>query len=380
MDRWQKTDRVTGQKVKSARYGTGLRWQARWVIDGKEYSKSYGRKVDAEQFLQTVVVESSTGTFVKPKDGRITVGEIWTDYISGQVHLKESTKYGFESVYRKHIQPTFGERAVSDVTPESIRSWVALLQSNGLQPATIRRAATVLRLLLKSAVERNALRVNPMASVKLPRVAHADRAYLTHSQVLALADSAPYSGTVIKFLAYTGLRFGEMAALRVRDFEMLRRKVNVSRAVTTVGGKLVWTTPKSHERRTVPFPESIADELSELMIGRSPDDLVFTTSTGKTWRADGFTKYVLKPALETVREDDPEFPTVVTHGLRHTFASLAVSSGASVKAVQRALGHAKASMTLDTYADLFDSDLDDVAVRMDGQIRAADQLRTTGTI
>ena len=73
----------------------------------------------------------------------------------------------------------------------------------------------------------------------------------------------------------------------------------------------------------------------------------------------------------------PEFPTVSPHDLRHTAASLAVSAGANVKAVQRMLGHAKASMTLDVYADLFDDDLDVVADRLDTAIRSsADQLRT----
>jgi integrase len=60
-------------------------------------------------------------------------------------------------------------------------------------------------------------------------------------------------GTVVKFLSYTGLRWGEMAALRVQDFDMLRRRVNVSRSVTESGG-LQWTTPKTWERRSVPFP------------------------------------------------------------------------------------------------------------------------------
>jgi integrase len=72
------------------------------------------------------------------------------------------------------------------------------------------------------------------------------------------------------------------------------------------------------------------------------------------------------------------FPSVTPHDLRHTAASLAVSAGANVKAVQRMLGHAKASMTLDVYADLFDKDLDGVADRLDAAIKStADRLRTT---
>jgi integrase len=83
-------------------------------------------------------------------------------------------------------------------------------------------------------------------------------------------------------------------------------------------------------------------------------------------------------AVEECRKADNTFPTITAHDLRHTAASLAVGAGANVKAVQRMLGHAKASVTLDVYADLFDEDLDGVADRLDTAIRStADQLRTS---
>lgn len=94
----------------------------------------------------------------------------------------------------------------------------------------------------------------------------------------ALAAAVERQAEVVRFLAYTGLRWGEMAALRVQDFDMLRRRVNVSRSVTESGG-LVWSTPKSWERRSVPFPVSLADELAALMVGKCRDDLVFTDLT-----------------------------------------------------------------------------------------------------
>jgi site-specific recombinase XerC len=71
------------------------------------------------------------------------------------------------------------------------------------------------------------------------------------------------------------------------------------------------------------------------------------------------------------QQADDTFPTITPHDLRHTAASLAVSAGANVKALQRMLGHAKASMTLDTYADLFDDDLDAVAASLDAAITKA---------
>ena len=77
------------------------------------------------------------------------------------------------------------------------------------------------------------------------------------------------------------------------------------------------------------------------------------------------------PAVAVCQKADESFPTIKPHDLRHTAASLAISAGANVKAVQRMLGQAKASMTLDTYADLFDTDLDAVAVELDAPIKAA---------
>ena len=86
---------------------------------------------------------------------------------------------------------------------------------------------------------------------------------------------------------------------------------------------------------------------------------------------------VFRPAVATCQAADETFPTITPHDLRHTAASLAVSAHANAKAVQRMLGHAKASMTLDIYADLSDEDLDGVADRLDSAIRStADQLRT----
>ena len=84
------------------------------------------------------------------------------------------------------------------------------------------------------------------------------------------------------------------------------------------------------------------------------------------WRAR-----VFEPAVKACQKSDETFPTISPHDLRHTAASLAISAGANVKAVQRMLGHARASMTLDVYADLFDDDLDAVAVTLDAAIVAA---------
>lgn len=248
--------------------------------------------------------------------------------------------------------------------------------ADGAGTPIIETAFGVMRQVLGAAVEDNRLARNPCDGVKLPKRRHADRGYLSHPQVAALASQVERNPEVVRFLAYTGLRWGEMAALRVQDFDMLRRRVNVSRSVTESGG-LQWSTPKSWERRSVPFPAALAEELAALMTGKARDDLVFTDLRGGVLRNSNWRARVFRPAVARCRDADDTFPTITPHDLRHTAASLAVSVRANVKAVQRMLGHAKASMTLDTYADLFDEDLDEVADRLNDAIQVtADALRT----
>lgn len=142
-----------------------------------------------------------------------------------------------------------------------------------------------------------------------------------------------------------------------------------ARSLSRVG--LVWSTPKTWERRSVPFAAVLADDLAALMVGKRRDDLVFTNQRGDVLRNSNWRARVFAPAVAACQSIDETFPTITPHDLRHTAASLAISAGANVKAVQRMFGHAKASMTLHIYADLFDSDLDAVAVELDSAIRSA---------
>jgi integrase len=128
-------------------------------------------------------------------------------------------------------------------------------------------------------------------------------------------------------------------------------------------------TPKNHKRRTVPIPGFVVDELQKYIQGKRPDDLVFTNSAGRMLDNTNFRRNIWNPAARSIGLDG-----FTPHDLRHTTASLAVSAGANVKALQRLLGHASASMTLDVYSALFDSDLDAVAERL-GKA-AEDWLRT----
>lgn len=101
---------------------------------------------------------------------------------------------------------------------------------------------------------------------------------------------------------------------------------------------------------------------------KAPGDRVFQSDRGKMLRGSNFRRRQYVPALDRIRKNGPTFPLLTIHDLRHTAASIAIQAGANVKAVQRMLGHASAKMTLDTYADLFDSDLDRVGTEIDSLI------------
>jgi integrase len=221
----------------------------------------------------------------------------------------------------------------------------------------------VLSMVLSLAVRDGRLPRNPSAGVNLPRATKAEKRYLGAEQVVDLADAAGPSGRlVVLVLAYTGLRWGELAALRVSRLDLMRRRIHVAESVTELSdGTLDWGLPKSHERRWVPIPRFLVEDLAEHVAGRASDDLVFTSPKGAVLRVRGARRSWIDRAVQTSGVPEGFHP----HELRHTAASLAVSAGANVKAVQRMLGHAKASMTLDVYADLFDDDLEAVADRLD---------------
>src|SRR3954470_6780724 len=209
--------------------------------------------------------------------------------------------------------------------------------------------------------------------VAQPRQPRGRQRFLSHEEVRRLAEegATPYD-TLILFLAYTGLRFGEMAALGVSDLDLVRRRVQVSANLVEVSGRLHQDSPKSHRARSVPVPRFLVAALRRQVEGRRPDQSVFTTGAGTPLRNSNFRHHLFAPAVERAG-----LQPLTPHDLRDTAASLAVAAGANVKVVQRMLGHASAAMTLDIYAGLFDGDLDAVADRLDeAATRDADSVRT----
>ena len=343
-----------------------VRWYCRYRDPaGVQRTKTFDRKVDAEQYLLSIESSKMVGSYIDPTAARLTVGAWSKRWIDGQTHLKPSTAERYAGILREHIVPRWGSTKLADVSHSDVQAWVSGLASSR-SAATTRKVHRVLSLILASAVKDQRLVRNPADGMSLPRVVSAERQYLTHGQVHALsAECAPYE-LVVLFLSYTGVRFGEMAALRVGRLDLMRRRASIVESVTLVRGVQTWGTPKGHERRDVPVPAFLIDALAERVVGKAPGDLVFTGVKGGALRAQGFQRAVLTAAAERLGLDG-----LHPHALRHTAASLAIASGANVKVVQSMLGHKSATMTLDLYGHLFGDQLDDVAARLDVAARAA---------
>jgi integrase len=188
--------------------------------------------------------------------------------------------------------------------------------------------------------------------------------FLTASEVdrLAAAIRPPY-GVLILAAAYTGLRAGELAGLRVEYLDLLAGRAEVVESITEVGGKLLAGPPKSGQRRTVALPRFLCEEFGRYLADRPhrPADLVFTMPQGGPLRQSMLSQRIFKPAVRAAGLD----PALRFHDLRHTAASLLVAHGATVLAVAAQLGHASPTITLDRYAHLFPGEADQLAERLD---------------
>jgi integrase len=361
VDLWHNRDRS-----RTSRYGTGQRWQAAWTEDGSARKKSFKTKPEAQEHLVWVTHQQKTGAYVSADRSRVFVRDIMQDWVDAQVQLRASTAAALRSDVRATILPYWGDKVLADVSKDDVQRWVAGM---GKAARTVDTIYGRFNSFLSWCVDQQRITMNPAKGVNLPRGRKREHQFLTVAQVRALADAMdPRYQDLVWILVTTGIRMGEACELRWKDVDLRRRRLTVARAVVFVQGSAVVGPPKSGKPRTVPLTSMAAEVLAERRGEAAGDDLVFTTSRGVQVRANNFKRRHFDDAVARANLVDggARIPSGLwVHDLRHTAASWAVQSGASVKSVQRMLGHATAAMTLDVYAGLFDQDLDDVAERMD---------------
>ncbi|WP_422742153.1 tyrosine-type recombinase/integrase [Mycobacterium sp. WMMD1722] len=360
-----------------------MRWRASYVDDsGQEHTKAFGRKTDAQNWLNRQVSDQVTGTWTDPALSGVTFGTMAERWLSTKATRSAKTVAGYRSLLDTVVLPRWRDVPLRDMRFDDLQVWITELsvggsvrfEGKGLSASRVRQAHQLVGAVLKFAVKAKHLPANPADGVELPRLPETEQKYLTHDQLHRVAVASGRLRTLVLVLGYCGLRFGEAAALRVGDVDVAARRIRVRRSVTYVRKTgLVEGPTKNHTARTVPVPTFVARLLATEVADRPADALVFRSARSGDHLTLGQARYAFTKATAVVAGCDG----TRLHDLRHTCASLAISSGANVKVVQRLLGHKTAVLTLDRYGHLFPDDLDAVADAFDAAAESvAYQLRT----
>ena len=348
--------------------------------DGRDTTKrGFATKKAAEVWAADNTIALATGSWVDPKHATVTVGELGEKWVRRQTHLKPSAAKPVSTAWRHRVKPRWADVQIGTIRPSDVQDWLAGLKKiprkPGVEPSEplgatgVIYAYQVLHGILADAVADRMLPSNPADGMTLPRKGSKRKVYLSHEQVHAFAGeiaAGPVDGekraVLALTLAYTGVRWGEATGLRVRGVNVLRRRLLVRDNAVEVDRTIHVGSTKGHRERTVPVPLFLITRIAGLCFGKAPDELVFDDG-GEHLPLPPYTRGWWQQAVKRAG-----IPRVTPHDLRHTAASLAVSAGANVKAVQKMLGHVSAAMTLDVYSDLFDDDLDAVAEKLNAKV------------
>jgi integrase len=344
-------------------------WRARYRDDaGKEHAKHFGRKIDAQRWIDETTAAVVTGQYVDPKAGKTTVRQYATTWQAAQV-TREHTTRNIDVALRLHVLPHIGGHTLGSVRPSDMQALVKTLSAT-LAPGTVRETYKIAGRMFAAAVDDRILAASPCHRIRLPRDDRPEVVAPTVEQITALAGAvSPRYRALVVLLAGSGLRIGEALGLNVSDVDFLRRTVKVERQRLPSGRVGPPKTLKS--ARTVPLGQVVIDELAAHLAAYPSEGPLFALATGKplayrTWRAI-WTGAGKASALD-----------VDTHQLRHFYASALIAGGASVKVVQTRLGHASAVITLNTYGHLWPGDDDLTRTVMDAAFAIlADSLRTS---
>ncbi|HEX2063912.1 MAG TPA: site-specific integrase [Acidimicrobiales bacterium] len=374
------------------------RWQASYLDprrgDRVVAEETFRTKRDAEQWLVDVEARLRRGDLPDVRLSRFTFGQ-WAHQWLATVQVRPATKEKYASIVNNHLMPVFGPTPVNAITRSDVAAFVAAMAGRGAGDGTVANARRVLSMVLGEAVQSDALRRNPAQGVRVRRSRRQEMLFLSRDEVLSLADAIthppvrpgggehrrptyPEYGLLVRLAAETGLRAGEIAALRAGRVDVITGRIEVAESAAEVPrricpGGLLYEEPKTYERRSVPLHRALADELADHLMTRPLDAgaLVVTAPDGGPLRHTNFYRRHFKPAVITAG-----LPAATRfHDLRHTCAALLIAEGAHALAVKQRLGHSSITVTFDRYGNLFPSVEEALTDRMEASYRSEVTLK-----
>ncbi|MGW6460334.1 tyrosine-type recombinase/integrase [Streptomyces sp. NPDC055078] len=387
-DRWYKTETTADGKtvkVKTDRYGTGLRYRARYIgPDKTEKSQSFpdGKKRLAEKWLTKVAADMDSGQYVDPKASRTTFRQYAEKWLTSQA-TDDTTQESVVVQIRLHAIPYLGSRPLGSFKPEHIRDWLSELKQ-AVPASSYRRVIFAsVSALFNAAVEDDYLRKNPCQASTVHKPAPNTRKVIpwTAERTFAVRAALPESYRVAVDLGGgCGLRQGEILGLPDDEIRFDTGWLHIAYQVKISGGKLVFAPPKRNKERDVPLPDRVAHMLKRHREAHPPAEvtlpwlrpdgppltkrLLFTRPTGgSAVRRNDFNTRYWKPALVAagvIPEPEPgqRHQAAREHGmhaLRHFYASVLLDAGENIKALSTYLGHTDPGFTLRVYTHLLPS-------------------------
>jgi integrase len=379
-DRWyravQRSDGRT-EREKTPLFGKGNRYRVRYIgPDGRERSKSFPdrQKKAAEDYLVTVESEKLRGAYIDPAAGRMTLGRYAKEWLAA-LTADELTRERLEREVRLHILPTLGNLPLSSIQPATVRSWMRRLHERGLSNGSRRVFFADLSMILNAAKDDQRIASNPCSAktVRKPREEFAKVVPWTVDQLLAFKSVVRDRYRITVDLgAGCGLRQGEIFAVSPDDVDFDGQTLYLVRQIKLVNRRLIFALPKGGKVREVPLPKSVARALkahaevyapieATLPWGASNGEprtvrLNLSTDAGKAVSRSGYNSTIWKAAIRAAGIEDTRRNG--THVLRHTYASVLLDAGESVKALSLYLGHADPGFTLRVYTHLLPSSED----------------------
>jgi integrase len=349
------------------------RFQARYPDpDGgkmKAAPHTFINRKAADKWLSKKRTDIDAGSDVDDKLALKPLSEWWPGYRKSFAHRKARTKGGYERAWRMRVEPEFGSVPVRRINSNMVDDWVAEMLAAGVSVSKVTEAIGVLRRVLARAVRGRAITVNPVLdrSIKLPPQAELDRPVLSPQSVekLAAGMRKPRDQVLVRLLAYGGLRIGEAFALRWTDIDRAANRVNIILSVEDTSGTVIVGPTKTYAKRSADLPAPLIEQIFALP---RTSELVFPNRLGRhlryhNWRRDCWDKAVNASGV-----------VALPHDLRGTCASLLIDAGASVKDVQKHLGHKDELTTLRLYARVRPGRSKDLVKRLEMLLAEAGEL------
>ena len=332
----------------------GVRYDVRMRRpDGSPVKKTFRTKREAQRFEAKQIADREQGTWIDPHAGRITFADWAEEWYATMVHAwRPATATRHRVALDRHWLSALGHHRMSSITPRQVQLIINKMTAD-LRPSTIRSYYGTVRSLFRDAVDTDVIGRSPCRGIKLPAARSDEKRVLTADELHHLADAVGVRWRCFIYLAgVLGLRYGEVAALRVSDVDLKHKQVAVVRTATEVRGQVRIGPPKTPQSmRSLAIPDALVAELVG-HVDRNDlrnDDFLFQNEVGGPFGRSNFRTRIWNPAIVKANLHGLTF-----HGLRHSAATHWIAAGIDARTVQQLLGHADPRLVLRLYAHATD--------------------------